>query len=234
MSEPIVVDFPLRGEWVAPATPGKKVPSHGTNWAGQRYAYDFVRTDPAAKGIRFHKRSLIHYLIRGVRLQDCFGWGQPIYSPVSGVVIQAGDGWPERQPVHFVNDLVLPALDGVATLMKHALTRDRNRTRDFRYLAGNHLIIETSDAYAFLAHARTGSIRVSAKEAVSRGQLLAEVGHSGNSAAPHLHFHLMDRVDLQKAQGIPCCFREYEVYRDGNWKAVENGIPKHTERIRKL
>ena len=202
--------------------------------AGQRYAYDFVRIDPAAKGIRFYRPSPIHYLIRGVRSRDCFGWGQPIYSPVSGVVIQAEDGWPERQPVHFVSDLVLAGLDGVATFLKHALTLGPNRTRDLRYLVGNHLVIETTDAYAFLAHARTGSIRVSAKEAVSRGQILAEVGHSGNSSAPHLHFHLMDSSDLRKAQGIPCCFREYEVYRDGSWEVVENGVPKHTDRIRKL
>ena len=234
MSEPIVVDFPLRGEWVAPNTPGKKVPSHGTDWLGQRYAYDFVRTDPAAKGIRFYRPSLIHYLMRGVRLQDCFGWGQPIYSPVSGVVIHAEDGWPEHQPVHIVRDLLWSLRDNGLTFLKHALTFDPKRRRDFRSLAGNHLIIETSAAYAFFAHARTGSIRVSAKEAVSPGQLLAEVGHSGNSTAPHLHFQLMDSGDLQKAQGIPCCFREYEVYRDGGWKAVENGIPKHTERIRKL
>jgi hypothetical protein len=30
MDTPVVVEFPLRGEWTAPNTPGKKVPSHGT------------------------------------------------------------------------------------------------------------------------------------------------------------------------------------------------------------
>lgn len=41
----IVVDFPLRGEWTAYHTPAEKVPSHGTDQLGQRYAYDFVRFD---------------------------------------------------------------------------------------------------------------------------------------------------------------------------------------------
>ena len=40
-----VVDFPLRGEWRAVNTPAERVPSHGTDYFGQRYAYDFMRFD---------------------------------------------------------------------------------------------------------------------------------------------------------------------------------------------
>ena len=61
---------------MAPNTPGKRVPSHGTDMLGQRYAYDFVRTDPARKGMCFYKASAFRYLFAGVRLEDCFGWGR--------------------------------------------------------------------------------------------------------------------------------------------------------------
>jgi hypothetical protein len=44
----------------------------------------------------------------------------------------------------------------------------------------------------------------------------------------------MDDQDLRGARGIPCCFREYEVLREGAWHLVQNGIPKDTDRIRKL
>ena len=80
---------PVARRMGAPNTPGKRVPSHGTDMLGQRYAYDFVRTDPPVGGMRFHNHSTLRYLILGVRLQDCFGWGQPIHSPVSGTVVQA-------------------------------------------------------------------------------------------------------------------------------------------------
>jgi hypothetical protein len=40
--EPIIVEFPLRGEWLSPNTPGTRIPSHGTNRLGTRYAYDFI------------------------------------------------------------------------------------------------------------------------------------------------------------------------------------------------
>ncbi len=220
----VVVEFPLKGEWAAPNTPGKRIPSHGTDMLGQRYAYDFVRVDPASKGMRFYRPSAFRYLFAGVRLEDCFGWGEPIYSPVAGVVVRAEDGWPERRRLHPVKDL--------AIALKNGLTFNPRRATDLRPLAGNHIIIETNDGYAVLAHARTGSLRVSTGETVDPGVHLADVGHSGNSTAPHLHFHMMDRQDLLKAQGIPCCFREYEVLGDEGWIRVRNGIPKHTERIR--
>ena len=225
MLTPVVVDLPLRGEWVAPNTPGRRVPSHGTDMLGQRYAYDFVRTGPGPQGKRFYRPSPLHYLVLGVRLQDCFGWGQPIYSATAGTVVQAEDGWPERNPVYLARDL--------AILLKHARTFDVKRSTDLRPVSGNYIIVESSDGYAVYAHAQTGSIKVAPGDQVSPGQPLANVGHSGNSTAPHLHFHLMDHPDPRKAQGILCCFREYEVYREGAWHRIQNGIPKDTDRIRK-
>ena len=41
----LVLEFPLRGEWNAPHTPGTKIPSHGTDLLGQRYAFDFWQID---------------------------------------------------------------------------------------------------------------------------------------------------------------------------------------------
>ena len=226
MSDPVIVDFPLRGEWVVPNTPGTKVPSHGTDLLGQRYAFDFVRIDPTAKGMRFYRPSSLRYLVLGVPLVDCYGWGQPIHSPTSGKVVEAEDGWPERDPAHLVRDL--------AIVIKHAFTFDPNRATSLRPLIGNYIIIEAPEGFAFFAHTQRGSILVAPGDRVEPCQPLARVGHSGNTTAPHLHFHLMDHQDLRKAQGLPCCFRNYEVLRDGAWTAVENGIPKSTERIRKL
>ena len=49
LENPVVVEFPLRGEdWMAVTTPAHRVPSHGTDMLGQRYAYDFLRSTGAA------------------------------------------------------------------------------------------------------------------------------------------------------------------------------------------
>jgi Peptidase family M23 len=225
MLTPIVVDFPLRGEWIAPNTPGTKIPSHGTDMFGERYAYDFVGIEAGSSGKRFYRPNPIHYLVMGVRLQDCFGWGRPIYSATEGVVIQAADGWPERDPVHIARDL--------AMMLKNARAFEAKRITDLRELSGNSILVETSEGYALYAHAQNGSIKVRVGDKVVSGQELAKVGHSGNSTAPHLHFQLMDDKDPWKAQGIPCCFRDYEVFQEGAWQMVRNGIPKATDMIRK-
>jgi hypothetical protein len=225
MLTPIVVDFPLRGEWIAPNTPGTKIPSHGTDMLGERYAYDFVGIDSSSSGTRFYRPSLIHYLVLGVRLQECFGWGRPIFSSTDGIVVRAEDGWPERNPVNIARDA------GIA--LKNARTFDANHAVDFRPVSGNYIIIEASGVYVLYAHAQTGSIKVRPGDRVVSGQELARVGHSGNSTAPHLHFQLMDHQDPRKAQGLPCCFRDYEVFHEGAWRLVQNGIPKATDKIRK-
>jgi murein DD-endopeptidase MepM/ murein hydrolase activator NlpD len=222
---PVILDFPLRGEWFAPTTPAKRVPSHGTDKFGLTYAFDFVRPDPNSKSLKFYSTSVMRYLIRGVRLNQCFGWGQPIFAPVAGNVVRAEDGMQEREPVHPVRD--------TAIMLKFGYTFDLEKNSP-RELLGNYVILESSVGYAVFAHAQTGSVKVTVGERVSVGQHLANVGHSGNSTAPHLHFHLMDSMDFGETQGILCAFREYEALREGVWQTVRDGIPKDMERIRKL
>lgn len=225
MNTQVVVDFPLRGEWIAPNTPGTRIPSHGTDLFGERFAYDFVGIGPGSHSMRFYRPNPLHYLFLGVRLEDCYGWGQPIYSATDGVVIHAEDGLPEQNPVQLIRDFSINT--------KNFIALNSKKTVDFRSLSGNFIIIESEAGYVVYAHAQTGSITVSPGDKVIPGQHLANVGHSGNSTAPHLHFQLMDHPDPWKAQGIPCCFRDYEVFYGGDWHQVQNGVPKATDRIRK-
>ena len=222
---PVTVDFPLKGHWICPNTPGTSVPSHGTDLLGTTYAYDFVGIDPQSRGRRYYRPRLLRYLILGVRLQDWFGWGQPIYAATAGTVIRAEDGMPERNPVHPLRDVPLR--------LKNARAFSSGTARDYRTLTGNYIIVESDEGYVVYAHAQTGSIRVSPGDSVIPGQHLANVGHSGNSTAPHLHFQLMDHPDPWQATGLPCRFRHYERFHHGAWQPVENGIPTATDRIRR-
>ncbi|WP_455221356.1 M23 family metallopeptidase [Kaarinaea lacus] len=223
--DPIVVDFPLRGEWIAPNTPGFKVPSHGTDMLAQTYAYDFLQIDwRYPKSYRFFTKSIIPALFFGVPLRNCLGWRQPIYAPFDSEVVESVDGVKERDPVHFFRDMAIALKNGI-------FFKERSNY-DLKNMTGNYIILKGEQCYAFFAHGHTGSIRVRAGDKVTTGQQLAEVGHSGNSTAPHLHFHLMDNPILMEANGLPCCFKEYELYEDGEWRKVTNGIPGRYDRIR--
>lgn len=209
---------------MAPNTPGKRIPSHGTDQLGERYAFDFLQVDWGRKGRPFYRTSSLHYLLLGVPLDGCYCWGQEVYAPCAGEIVKAVDGCRERQPVHLVRDLF--------AVLKNALTFDPEKD-DLRSVVGNHIIMKCSDdVYAAFAHLQKGSIAVSPGQRVKKGDILGRVGHSGNSTAPHLHFQLMDRADMRTAKGIPCVFAQYEVFQDGQWKTVRESVPTDRDRIR--
>ena len=70
LENPVVVEFPLRGEdWMAVTTPAHRVPSHGTDMLGQRYAYDFLKVD-RRKGVHFHPASTLRGELFGGRTRE--------------------------------------------------------------------------------------------------------------------------------------------------------------------
>ena len=222
--EPIVVAFPLRGEWLAPNTPGTKIPSHGTNQLGTRYAFDFVQVDWNRTGWPAYRTSLLRYLFSGIPLNQYYCWGQEVYSPCDGVVVQAQDGYAENSKTNLFSDTVN------AYKNAHYFNPERD---DIQSVAGNYIIIDCgNNVYAALVHLQTGSIQVSVGQSVKTGDVIGRVGHSGNSYAPHLHFQLMDSSDITIANGLPCAFEEYEVYQNNEWNVIQNGIPTSTDRIR--
>lgn len=205
--QPITMTLPLRGEWMTPNTPGSRVPSHGTDLFGARYAYDFIQVDWTRRGLPAYRGSLARYLFRGVAAEDYYCWEASVYAPCDGVVVVAKDGWLERPRT--------------------------NLRADVRMIAGNYVIIQYAErVFAALCHLRMGSVAVASGQRVNTGELLGRVGHSGNSYMPHLHFQLMDHLDIAVSHGLPCVFATYEVWRNGAWQCAENAMPRRKERIR--
>ena len=221
LDDAVIVDFPLRGEgWVAVTTPGDRIPSHGTDMLGQRFAYDLLMVD-ARKGVHFHPASTWRGNLVGGRTRECYAWDAPIHAPFDGEVVRAVDGIAERGWIHPAREL--------AFVLKNALTFTPEKLPQ---ILGNHVILRTGDIYAGFAHLRPGSVAVKPGDVVGTGDVIGRVGHTGNSTAPHLHFQLMDSDDLMTARGIPCAFRAYDVLRDGDWTPVTDGVPRSSERIR--
>lgn len=88
-------------------------------------------------------------------------FGVPVLSPCAGVVALVIDGIP---------DMPVPEMD-----------------RD--HMAGNHVAVDCGGFYVILAHFRQGSIVVASGEKVNAGDILGQMGNSGNSSEPHLHLH---------------------------------------------
>ena len=82
---------------------------------------------------------------------------------------------------------------------------------------------------------KPGSIRVKINEKVHRGDVLALLGNSGNSDAPHLHFHVTDDNSPLGAEGVPFVFDFFEQQGflssksqliSGGWKPDPKNVTK--------
>lgn len=111
----------------------------------------------------------------------------------------------------------LAVADGVVTAVRDGIPENKpgEDTRavpvTIETIAGNHVILKLADGtYALYAHLQPGSLGVKTGDSVKRGQVLGLVGNSGNSTAPHLHFHLSDENSPLGSEGIPYVFDSFE------------------------
>src|SRR3546814_3208759 len=69
---------------------------------------------------------------------------------------------------------------------------------------GNYVALDLGDGrHAFYEHLKPGSIRVVPGQRVRRGEVIAELGFTGDSTGPHLHFHVADAPSPLGAEGLP-------------------------------
>ena len=67
---------------------------------------------------------------------------------------------------------------------------------------GNFVVIKHKDEYIIYAHLQTRSIRVKPGQGVVKKQQIGNVGNTGNSSHPHLHFGAYYENPIQKVKGI--------------------------------
>lgn len=211
----IMISLPFEGRWLARNSPARRVPSHGTDLLGGRYAIDFIGVDHRH---RTADRRDWRTILATEPVERFFAYGRPILAPAHGTVVQVHDG--EIDHVGRRSQL---------TLVPYALGQPARLRQGVSAIAGNHLIIALrgSGAFVALAHLRTGSIRVAIGDEVTAGQRVADCGNSGNSTQPHVHLQVMDSLDLSVAQGIPMTFRRFREWPRGakQFQIRESGLP---------
>lgn len=114
-------------------------------------------------------------------------YGQAVYAVADATVVTAIDSFEDQLPGQTVG-ITLENADG------------------------NHVVLDLGDSqYAFYAHLKPGSVLVQAGDTVTRGQPIAEVGNTGSSDGPHLHFQVMDGPSALASDGRPYVFATFEV-----------------------
>jgi hypothetical protein len=185
--EPVAIGPPVRGDgWLAA--------NAVSNTSGHRREPDVVNGR-----LHFSERYAVDLIQVGSdglayrgdpsRNENWLCYGMELLAVADGVVVEVRDGIPENVP------LEAPAV---------AMTLDT--------VAGNHVLLDLGNGrYGAYAHFIPGSIRVQPGDRVRRGDVLGLLGNSGQSSAPHLHFHVTDGPSFLGADGVPYAFDRVRV-----------------------
>jgi hypothetical protein len=123
-------------------------------------------------------------------------FGADIHAVADGPVVGVVDGLPEQVPGASPTGLPLDQY------------------------GGDHVVQDIGDGnYAFYAHLKTGSVKVKVGDQLTTGQVLGNLGNTGNTDAPHLHFHVMSTPDPLRSNGLPFVFKDFTL--DGRLASMD-------------
>lgn len=167
----------------------------------QRYAYDFVVVDERGSLYRGGRsdREGGQGLAKTDANAEHLSFGQPVHATGAGRVVDVHDGDPDDSSVNF------------AELAKRPTA-----------LGGNIVVIDhLNGEFSWFGHLKQGSIRVKVGQMVAQGEMIAEVGTSGDSMGPHLHYELRNGPGITGVEGLPSYFGGFR--RTGSSTVVERG-----------
>jgi hypothetical protein len=185
-SGPVTIGPPLKGKnWVAlngccePGWPHRSSPvaMNGNLVGGQLFAIDWKQTNDQGA----------FYTGDKTKNESYTDYGSEVLAVADGTVTSILDGQDPNAPG------VLPADDPV---LGPKLTVDN--------VDGNHIVLDIGNGvYAFYAHLIKGSLLVKMGDKVTKGQVIAKLGNTGNANASHLHFQVMNGPSAIASPGIP-------------------------------
>jgi hypothetical protein len=83
-------------------------------------------------------------------------------------------------------------------------------TINLKNVDGNYVVIDHGDGlYSFYAHLQPGSVAVEVGDEVRAGDRLGLLGNTGNTSAPHLHFHIIGGASPVASDGFPYVFDSF-------------------------
>ncbi len=204
------LQFPVRGRWLALNGPSDLSPHRrATSSLGpevktsQRFAVDLIQYDPQA----LRQTGETSPILPGAdasRLDSYICYGKPVKVAASGTVVRVVDSLPDQ---------------AIGSL-------------DPKNLAGNHVVVQHGPKlFGCYAHLKPGSISVQEGDALEVGQVIGQIGNSGNTSMPHLHLHFTETEDVLSARAVAVNFQDIEIVgRDS--RALGRGLfPRNGEVI---
>jgi len=220
---PMRIGAPLRQHlWMVNEGPGNARSHHwgslvavnGVVTIPQRFAIDFVGLNPSGHAVEVAPEKL-----RETVNADWTGFHSEVLAVAEGVVRDVRDGIEDNRPLS---------------------PQEEPDSLTARGLYGNFIVLEIAPGmFAHYAHLERGSIakRLSVGTKVRKGEVLARVGDSGSSSAPHLHFQVTNEPVFEESEGLPFTIEGFSLVGktdegailDGTSKLELHAVSKHAE-----
>ncbi|MEP0131616.1 MAG: peptidoglycan DD-metalloendopeptidase family protein [Eudoraea sp.] len=123
------------------------------------------------------------------------------------------DGDPMNNESYFAfgEEIIAPCAARVITVIDGVPDNIPGETNP-QELTGNTIVLQTDrDEFVLMAHLMKGSIIVEEGQDISKGEILAKCGNSGNSTEAHLHLSLQNAADMEDSIGAKLYFDRIEV-----------------------
>ncbi|HEY2292615.1 MAG TPA: M23 family metallopeptidase [Thermoanaerobaculia bacterium] len=183
--------FPLAGTWYVGAGPNLESPHR---WAAnEEFAFDLAAL--GGDGLT-HKGD-------GSHLTDYYAYGRDVLAVADGEVVEVVSDALEA------NDRLKQPGESEEDFEKRTyLEQAKLLAQSYKAPLGNYVILRHAGGeFSHYAHLKQGSVRVKAGDTVKRGQPIAQLGQTGNTTEPHLHFQLTDGPDPLYSRGVPILFK---------------------------
>ena len=159
------------------------------------------------------------YRINGSKRTNYYAYGADVLAAAEGTVVAIQDGLPESD-----DGLRRSDESSEAYLQRVLGAQQELLSKGALAAAGNYVVIRhTPKEFSFYAHLIPGSIKIAKGAKVQRGQVLAQLGHSGNSTEPHLHFHVVDGEDPLFSAGLPVHFENVDIPMADGPREIQSG-----------
>ena len=183
--------FPLKGNLCICNLP-MNIPQH-RKAQSQEFAIDIVGNE-FSTSLKTDPNDLSDYSI----------FGSNVMTIGDGTVVEIGDKFPDSEmnnPKSYSEDFFNKLSNRMVPLIGIKNT-----------ILGNFVIIEhKSKEFSVYAHLKENSLCVKKGNKVKQGDVIAKVGNTGRSTSPHLHFQLIDSINIFEANGLPIMFNNLPI-----------------------
>ncbi len=94
------------------------------------------------------------------------------------------------------------------------IAKNRKIVCDVADVRGNYIFLKHKyNEYSLIAHIEKDSFRVQVGDFVKAGDVLAQIGNSGNTNGPHIHFQVQNGMG-KTAKGIPIYFHHIQIRKN--------------------